>query len=460
LAARIQPLIVSPILQNPVEKVENALDITSECADVECPTGLGGSRSSISMARTALIVDDSASARLALGRVLAEQDLAVDTAASGEEALEYLRQGRPDVIFMDHLMPGMDGFQALEAIKDNPATATIPVMMYTSQEGELYVGQARALGAFGVLPKQVQPVEVTEVLRALHLVPEAPEDLADAEVPTRDIDSGRVSELLEELFHQQRSVLREEIRKGYERLAETTSQTKQPPVQRWSTGFRSTTLSVGAMVLALAVLVFAYLYFETSALLIGAQERVALLGRTAEQNAAVSGPSAVEARSAGVEIGQLLGLLEWAANQGGSYGFGEIALDAERARVFGMVADQLRHVGFRGTVAVDVHVGRYCMNLAVEGGLVLPAEVQPLEQCQQLGWPEPEALSLGGRQTLPFANALALASRGEGIEFEIISHGATQPLVPYPAFAQGLTAGEWNDVAALNQRVEVRIVPE
>ena len=36
---------------------------------------------------------------------------------------------------MDHMMPGMDGFQAVRAIKTNPATATIPIMMYTSQAG-------------------------------------------------------------------------------------------------------------------------------------------------------------------------------------------------------------------------------------------------------------------------------------------------------------------------------------
>ena len=47
----------------------------------------------------------------------------------------------------------------------------IPIMMYTSQEGELYVGQARALGAMGVLPKQVRPVDVSKVLYELHLLP-------------------------------------------------------------------------------------------------------------------------------------------------------------------------------------------------------------------------------------------------------------------------------------------------
>jgi len=121
--------------------------------------------------KTALIVDDSRLARTVLGRLLGEHGVAADTAPSAEAALEYLKERRPDVVFLDHNMPGMDGFQALEAIKANPATATIPVMMYTSQEGELYVGQARALGAIGVLPKSLHPVEVTKVLRSLHLIP-------------------------------------------------------------------------------------------------------------------------------------------------------------------------------------------------------------------------------------------------------------------------------------------------
>ena len=66
-------------------------------------------------------------------------------------------------------MSGMDGLQAVQAIKSNPRTATIPIMMYTSQEGELYVGQARALGAIGVLPKQIKPADVTKVLYQLNL---------------------------------------------------------------------------------------------------------------------------------------------------------------------------------------------------------------------------------------------------------------------------------------------------
>jgi CheY-like chemotaxis protein len=122
--------------------------------------------------KRALIVDDSRSARVILSRMLEQHGMVVDTAESAEQALEYLQQGRPDVIFMDHLMPGMDGFQAVQAIKSDVQTATIPLMMYTSQEGELYVSQARALGAIGVLPKTVRPVDVSRVLYQLHLLPD------------------------------------------------------------------------------------------------------------------------------------------------------------------------------------------------------------------------------------------------------------------------------------------------
>ena len=59
-------------------------------------------------------------------------------------------------------MPGMDGFQAVQSIKNNPRTAAIPILMYTSQEGDLYLGQARALGAEGVLPKQIKQADVTQ----------------------------------------------------------------------------------------------------------------------------------------------------------------------------------------------------------------------------------------------------------------------------------------------------------
>jgi CheY-like chemotaxis protein len=120
--------------------------------------------------RRALVVDDSKSARAFLSRILERHELTVDTAESAEAAIEYLTRNRPDVIFMDHLMPGMDGFQAVQSIKNNPRTSAIPILMYTSQEGDLYAGQARALGADGVLPKQIKQSDVTKMLFQLRLV--------------------------------------------------------------------------------------------------------------------------------------------------------------------------------------------------------------------------------------------------------------------------------------------------
>ena len=128
---------------------------------------------SLNESKCALIVDDSRTARHLLGQMLLQHRIKVEMAESAEDALDFLSNSRPDVIFMDHLMPGMDGFQAVRAIKNNPATATIPIMMYTSQAGELYVGQARALGAVGVLPKQIKPVQVSDMLKSLHLIADA-----------------------------------------------------------------------------------------------------------------------------------------------------------------------------------------------------------------------------------------------------------------------------------------------
>ncbi|HRP87978.1 MAG TPA: response regulator, partial [Gammaproteobacteria bacterium] len=122
--------------------------------------------------KRALVVDDSKSARVALQRLLEQHGIAVSFAESGEEAIDFLKHQAVDVIFMDHSMPGMDGFEAVSAIKADPRTAMIPVMMYTAKEGEVYVGQARALGAVGVLPKQVQPGVLFEMLLKLGLVKE------------------------------------------------------------------------------------------------------------------------------------------------------------------------------------------------------------------------------------------------------------------------------------------------
>ncbi|MES9930299.1 MAG: response regulator, partial [Candidatus Thiodiazotropha sp. 6PDIVS] len=119
--------------------------------------------------KKALIVDDSKTARKVLSSKLKNYGVTVDTRESAAAAIDYLYENAPDAIFMDYEMPGMDGFQALKVIKSNPNTAVIPVMMYTSKAGGLELSQARALGAIGVLPKQLESKDFEGVLNSLHL---------------------------------------------------------------------------------------------------------------------------------------------------------------------------------------------------------------------------------------------------------------------------------------------------
>ena len=120
--------------------------------------------------KRALIVDDSTTAQYRLKKMLRPYDLDTDSVDSGEAALRYLATHIPDVIFMDHLMPGMDGFRALQIIKSHPETAMIPVIMYTSKSGDVYTGQARALGALDVVSKDsINAADLSNVMRTIHI---------------------------------------------------------------------------------------------------------------------------------------------------------------------------------------------------------------------------------------------------------------------------------------------------
>lgn len=122
--------------------------------------------------KRALIVDDSTTAQYRLKKMLRAYDLQIDAVDSGEAALLHLASHVPDVIFMDHLMPGMDGFRALQIIKSHPETAMVPVIMYTSKSGDVYTGQARALGALDVISKDtINATDLSKVMEGIHIYP-------------------------------------------------------------------------------------------------------------------------------------------------------------------------------------------------------------------------------------------------------------------------------------------------
>jgi len=100
-----------------------------------------------------LLVDDSKSARYALRLQLQRHGVVVDTADSAESALELLKGELPDAILMDHMMPGLNGFEALEAIREDPRTAHLPVVMCTSHEDADFAATAQRKGVVEILPK-------------------------------------------------------------------------------------------------------------------------------------------------------------------------------------------------------------------------------------------------------------------------------------------------------------------
>ena len=119
------------------------------------------------VSKTALVVDDSKSARFALRRYLEHHHYKVDAAESADEASAFLLNNKPDVIFLDHVMPGVDGFEALRRFKADPATANIPVVICSSNEGEHFNSEARAKGASAVLQKPPSPDQLGQVLASI-----------------------------------------------------------------------------------------------------------------------------------------------------------------------------------------------------------------------------------------------------------------------------------------------------
>ncbi|WP_372964539.1 response regulator [Marinobacter sp.] len=118
--------------------------------------------------KNALLVDDSKVARFALSKLLESRNMEVNMAGSAEEALDFLKHHTaPDVIFMDHLMPGMNGVEATKAIKSNPDTAGIPIIMCTSKKSSSFTDEAKNFGIYSILTKPPQTEGLTLMLEQL-----------------------------------------------------------------------------------------------------------------------------------------------------------------------------------------------------------------------------------------------------------------------------------------------------
>lgn len=446
------------------------------------------------MSKRALIVDDSRSARVILSRMLEGYGLQVDTSESAEQALEFLRQARPDVIFMDHLMPGMDGFQAIQAIKGNPDTATIPVVMYTSQEGELYVSQARALGAVGVLPKTVKHADVSRVLYQLRMLPErrdgrvpAPAAHQEGAVavpieplrPTPGELETAIRTAVAPLLKEHTSEMRRFVLASLEAFARRISADAKPPAppaaapvtpeplpaveeppvfvppKRWPL------ITALAIVALIPTLVLAWLYTRqleaTQALQIdntnletsveAQQAQLAQLEQTVlSYRTRTSGPAVATPANVTTEI----------------VPYGEAPLAGSRLERLREMLAQLRASNFRGKVKVATFVGDFCLTGNGIEGYSMAADDLPIKRCDLFGNPFEDSLPTAQRQSLAFANLVASLRQESGGALTVeVAHEGRRPAVPYPNAEQlpRVTAGEWNRIAAQNNRVEFATQP-
>jgi len=456
-----------------------------------------------------------------LAKMLEKYELDVVSVESAEQAIEYLGHHRPDVIFMDHLMPGMDGFQAVQTIKNNPRTATIPIMMYTSQEGELYVGQARALGAVGVLPKQIKPTDVSKVLYQLHLVPDRRTveqstfraanggelDLEDESRPSEGYPLGAAAPhsngaprpLTEAVLREQIGELRrsfgaaldnqmERLRSELHAAGRDFSRTDafgsavedEPRRGRVWIGLAAAL----AGIIAIASLVIAA---RQAARLEALTAQVAAL-RTSlggfEHERGVGGASSAR-RPAAVPAGTVsrtetssddadVATGDDAAPAASGVAFrrgaatrpvievvpyGEDPFSGSRLDSLRQLFDRLSAQGYRGVVEIREYPGRFCLMGNATDGYALAPDENPYARCDLIGDTLPRDESGAPRVTVAFADLAAeLRSASHGaIDVQVVAGDDKTTLVAYPPVSDSLTAGDWNRAAGANNRIEIRL---
>jgi CheY-like chemotaxis protein len=375
--------------------------------------------------------------------------------------------------------------QAVQAIKGNPQTAMIPIMMYTSQEGELYVGQARALGAMGVLPKQVRPVDVSKVLYELHLLPDR-RDMTEPALAPVELEGGKPVERvpaapagatvdwgrrLETAVKDQAADVRRFIVASLDSFASrivTDVREAMPaptlefppapvraarPTWPWAAGVAA------ACLVAVAFAAFWVMARDdlaksraevaglTSANAELQRARLDLSASVKDLTAALAAASAGSGTAAGAAA---------VAPRVETVPYGEIPFDRGRLEVLRELLGKLELQGFHGVVKITSLSGLFCLSGNAADGFA-PAGASVLaSKCDVVGNPFEESLSGQQRQSLAFANLIAgVRQRTAGaITVAIENGGSAHPSTPYPARNESLTAGEWNRAAAANNRVE------
>jgi DNA-binding response OmpR family regulator len=119
-----------------------------------------------------LIADDQRNMRELVRLTLESGHFEILEAPDGDTALELARAERPDLLFLDWTMPGMAGIEVCRALRDDPATAGIRIVMLTARTQDSDRAHAEAMGADDYITKPFSPIQLLEKVRDV-LGPEA-----------------------------------------------------------------------------------------------------------------------------------------------------------------------------------------------------------------------------------------------------------------------------------------------
>ena len=382
--------------------------------------------------KTALIVDDSRTASQVLRLMLEREEFQVDVIDNPEQALGYLQDHHPGVIFMDHLMPGMEGFNAVKEIKNNSLAARIPIVMYTAKSGDLYVGQAQALGAVDILPKP----PTRELLRAVFRRIDQRSGAANDSVAVPAAMSASAAEppvAAEGFLSATRSEMAEEPEAP--RVAERALTPVSQPSSFAETNRRDDDRAGPSWLLA-AVLAAA----------------AAVLGFFA---------GSMQVGTADDSRKPYADTLSWALSQTLQYPYGEAPFGGDRVEVVRGLVERLQGVGFTGKIKLEGHSGQYCLVASSAGWRVADATA-PIDSFEVKGFfSKQDARIASSRQTPEFRALLASpAIAASGIRVEVDGLGDEGRNAPYPAPEKEPSAGQWNAVAARNNRISVSLIPD
>jgi len=114
-----------------------------------------------------LVADDDEMSRRLLEAVLTPKGYEVILAKDGIEAMNIALTQAPDLIILDIMMPGMDGYLTLNKIKEDDSTANIPVLMITAVGYDYNIKLANQLGASGYITKPIDLAEVRSTVASL-----------------------------------------------------------------------------------------------------------------------------------------------------------------------------------------------------------------------------------------------------------------------------------------------------